>query len=300
MYPPNSGQHSGPPPGYYPPGNYPPQYSPPAANYGYPPQYPPPAGGAGPAGKSRTVMVIAVVLVLVVLVVIVLLLASGSLFPGNENAPAEEFGLRTTVDDSGDWSIAVTRGSEDEDNVTLKITDSGGRTVYSSRLDSLDWDVAYYEDANENGRVDTGDSIGIYSDGSIESGMKVQILSGGTVLGTVAKLPELGSHVENPIGLNAAKNANGDWIISIVSGGGQRAKDVTLVVTNPDTGASVVRSKVNELSSADGTYNDNNANGKIDAGDSILLEDTATVDAGMNVKFITSDTVVGMIKELPA
>ena len=94
-------------------------------------------------------MVIAVVLIAVLLVAMVLLLAGGSFFPKQENT-AEKFGLKVTENEDGDWSIGITRGSEDMRNVKLKITDSTGRVVHSSSLESLDWDVGdYYDDERQ-------------------------------------------------------------------------------------------------------------------------------------------------------
>jgi hypothetical protein len=108
--------------------------------------------------------------------------------------------------------------------------------------------------------------------------------------------------VENPVGMSAAKDSNGDWLISIMSGGGQNLKDVTLHVMNTSTGAIVLNTKLNAIPEATGAYNDNIHSGqsKVNAGDSILLKSGGPVLAGMRVLLRMGKDIIGNIKELPA
>jgi hypothetical protein len=105
---------------------------------------------------------------------------------------------------------------------------------------------------------------------------------------------------ENPVGMSVAKNSNGDWLITISSGGGQKLADVIIVVTDPNTGASILRGNINALAAANGTYNDNNGDSKITSGDSILLKSGGPVVAGMKVQLLKGESVIGTIRELPA
>ncbi len=47
-------------------------------------------------------------------------------------------------------------------------------------------------------------------------------------------------------------------------------------------------------------FNDNNDNRKIDAGDTILLKDTAYVDPGMEVQLLKGEKLFGYVRALPA
>jgi hypothetical protein len=110
--------------------------------------------------------------------------------------------------------------------------------------------------------------------------------------------PSIGA--ENPVGLNVTKDASGNWLISVNSGGGQNLVDVTLSVTDPDTGASALSTKLSAIPAADGFFNDTNNDQKINGGDSILLNHTAAISAGMKVQLLKGESVLGTIKALPA
>jgi flagellin-like protein len=158
----------------------------------------------------------------------------------------------------------------------------------------------------------------------------ITVVLAGVLVVYLQTLPQGGGGAENPVGLSVAKNAQGDWLISVASGGGQARTTVTMTVTNPDTGAVLnlaaavgavttykftldangasTRLPNNAAAAANavGEYNDNNANSKIDAGDSILLYHNDGVHnginglAGMKVQFLKGDSSIGTIKELPA
>ena len=106
----------------------------------------------------------------------------------------------------------------------------------------------------------------------------------------------------NPLGLEAQRKGNGDWLVKVMSGPSihHKAADVTMQVSNISTGAIVIKCKVTALNATDGTFNDTDRDKLIDAGDTILLRDTENVDPGMKVQFLKGEEVFGTIKELPA
>ena len=108
---------------------------------------------------------------------------------------------------------------------------------------------------------------------------------------------------ENPLGLSIAKDNSGNWVISVISGGGQDLGDVTFMVSNATTGALVMSCKLNAILAADGACNDTDANGRINAGDSLMLTASANgghCQAGMKVQFFLGESALGTIKALPA
>ena len=128
----------------------------------------------------------------------------------------------------------------------------------------------------------------------------ITVVLAGVLVVYLQTLPQGGGGAENPVGLSVAKSGS-DWLISVSSGGGQNTADVTLQVTSISTGASVLNVKVASILSANGTYNDNNADGKINSGDTLLLKTTAGGPvAGMRVQLLKGESVIATIKELPA
>jgi len=128
----------------------------------------------------------------------------------------------------------------------------------------------------------------------------ITVVLAGVLVVYLQTLPQGGGGAENPVGLSVTKNTAGNWLISVSSGGGQNLADVSLSVTNANTGVSALSSKLNVIPAAAGVYNDNNGNSKIDSGDSILLNDTATVDPGMKLQLLKGESVIGTVKELPS
>ena len=155
----------------------------------------------------------------------------------------------------------------------------------------------------------------------------ITVVLAGVLVVYLQTLPQGGGGAENPVGLSVAKNSDGDWLITVSSGGGQALTTVNMVVTDPNTGASVgttlaPATKYNyplpitaapsyipsgaAIGAAVGVYNDNNLNQKIDAGDSLLLLTLDAVHlngknlAGMKVQLLKGDNSIGTIKELPA
>jgi flagellin-like protein len=138
----------------------------------------------------------------------------------------------------------------------------------------------------------------------------ITVVLAGVLVVYLQTLPSGAGDVQTTIGTRVEKNANGDWLISITSGN-KNSVDVTIQVTNPNTGANVFGGKITVaatwgVAAANGVYNDLNVAGKLDAGDSILLRSTTApapgpglCTAGMKVQFLIGDNVIGTIKELP-
>lgn len=108
--------------------------------------------------------------------------------------------------------------------------------------------------------------------------------------------------VETALGLRVV-DSGGDWIVEVTSGS-KAVSSVRLMVINPSTGAANVNKMLGTVeyqdNDPDASYNDNNGNNKMDAGDTILLKSSGGhVHSGDKVQFVTGDTVIGAIKELP-
>jgi hypothetical protein len=101
------------------------------------------------------------------------------------------------------------------------------------------------------------------------------------------------------LGLRAERMGDGDWLITVTSST-HNTTGVTMRVYNASTGEIVISTKLSAMDAADGTYNDNNDNNKLDAGDTILLRDTAKVNPGMKVQFLKGEAVAGTVGALPA
>ena len=105
---------------------------------------------------------------------------------------------------------------------------------------------------------------------------------------------------ENPLGLKTQRMQGGDWEIAVTSGGGQKASDIRLIVTDNSTGNLLFGAKLSAMNDSDGKFNDTNGNKRIDCGDTILLRDTEKVDPGMKVQLLMGENILGTVKELPA
>jgi len=97
------------------------------------------------------------------------------------------------------------------------------------------------------------------------------------------------------VSMRVEKNSNGDWLVSIVSTAGTQASlsSTKLQVVNQTTSAITVNSYLSSGSSSDFQYNDNDANGKVNAGDTILLKHTSSnIHSGDTVKLYYSGSTI--------
>ena len=132
----------------------------------------------------------------------------------------------------------------------------------------------------------------------------VPIVLAGVLVVYLQTLPQTGGDVETSLGLRVEKTAGGDWIVSVTSGS-KAVSSVRLQVINPSTGQTTVDKMAGSLAPTaadpDATYNDNNGNGKLDAGDTFQLRSSGGhIAAGYKVQLLVGSSIVGTIKELPA
>lgn len=117
-------------------------------------------------------------------------------------------------------------------------------------------------------------------------------------------LPMSGGDVETTLGLRVESSGGGYWLVTVTAGS-KAVSSVRLQVITPSTGQSTVSKMVGYLAPAyndpDATYIDNNGNSRLDAGDSIQLKSSGGhIAAGYKVQLLAGDSIIGMIKELPA
>jgi flagellin-like protein len=148
----------------------------------------------------------------------------------------------------------------------------------------------------------------------------ITVVLAGVLVVYLQTLPSGGGSVETNLGLRAEKTTTNDWLIS-VTGGAQAAVSVTMQVVDTATGAIVTTTlaapgtynfiispstNFGAVGTPCGVFNDNNANNKVDAGDSILLYmlDAGHTNgkniAGMKVQFLKSGNIIGTIQEMPS
>ncbi|MGQ9582417.1 MAG: archaellin/type IV pilin N-terminal domain-containing protein [Thermoplasmatota archaeon] len=130
----------------------------------------------------------------------------------------------------------------------------------------------------------------------------ITVVLAGVLVVYLQTLPTGGGEVETAMGLRATKTSDGDWIIEITSGS-KTASTVTVQCVDPKTGKTDFSEALTDMEPADnnanGVWNDNNNNAKLDAGDSILLDKDGGADAGDKIQLLVSGNIVGTVKALP-
>jgi hypothetical protein len=131
----------------------------------------------------------------------------------------------------------------------------------------------------------------------------VPVVLAGILVFWLQALPSSGGNVETSLGLHAVNQGNGNWLVEVTSGT-KYASDVDLQVTDSSTGLTTVNKGVAMLAPTygdpDGTYNDNNHNEKLDAGDTILLKSSGGhIGAGDKVQLLVGSNIIGSIRALP-
>jgi ABC-type phosphate transport system permease subunit len=100
------------------------------------------------------------------------------------------------------------------------------------------------------------------------------------------------------LGIRAEKTGE-NWTIS-VTGGSFSPNSLTMQVINTSTGALIISHPISVKETADLLYNDNNANRRFDAGDSIILKSAAGhIESGNKIQFMQGGNIIGTIRELP-
>jgi len=132
----------------------------------------------------------------------------------------------------------------------------------------------------------------------------VPIVLAGVLIVYLQTLPSSGGEVETSLGLRAEQTSNGIWTVSVISGS-RNAAGVRLQVIVPNTSNPTVNKMVSSLSPTnadpDATYNDNNGNNKLDAGDTFLLKASGGhIAVGYTVQLLAGSSIIGTVKALPA
>ena len=135
----------------------------------------------------------------------------------------------------------------------------------------------------------------------------ITVVLAGVLVVYLQTLPSSGGTVETNLGVRAEKNTNGDWLISVITGS-KDSTGVRISVTNPTDGTTrfaplALRTGAVDANTADVIFHDNNANFKVDAGDSIVLPCVTNLGhsvAGDKVSFMKGDSIVGTIGSLPS
>ena len=126
----------------------------------------------------------------------------------------------------------------------------------------------------------------------------VPLIFVGVLFNTLINLPTSSGYVDTTVYLTSERNSGGDWILMVQSGS-VAASNITLKVISKATGTAVLSSRLTAINPSSGSFNDNNYNDKIDAGDTILLKDTAYVDPGMEVQLMKGEKLMGHVDRLP-
>jgi flagellin-like protein len=126
----------------------------------------------------------------------------------------------------------------------------------------------------------------------------ITVVLAGVLVVYLQTLPQGAGSVETNIGIRAEKIANGttnDSLITITTGSA-KTTDMSVVVTNPTTGAQAVRKTMTSpfatQANADVDFNDNNGNGKIDAGDTILVHGTGVGFSDYKFSLVRGDNTL--------
>jgi hypothetical protein len=113
-------------------------------------------------------------------------------------------------------------------------------------------------------------------------------------------MPQSGGTVETQLGIRVEKNANNDWIVSVTVGSSDTPSQLYLQIVDANTGAKTVNARLTSGPTSDFTFNDNNANGKLDAGDSILLKGSSSnIRAGYTFQIAKSESIIAGPRSLP-
>ena len=108
--------------------------------------------------------------------------------------------------------------------------------------------------------------------------------------------------VETTLGIRANKTAEGDWQL-LITGGSEPVSSLTLQVANL-TGGIVFKKPIASIkipsSDPDAAFNDTDWNNHVNAGDTILLKASGgLVQAGYEVRLLSGDSVLGLLRSLP-
>lgn len=126
--------------------------------------------------------------------------------------------------------------------------------------------------------------------------VSITIVLAGTLIIYITSTQNQTEPAAVPIGATLEKMSDGNWTLAIVNGR-TMASNARLTIKNPSTGVATVSSCVTEQSWYF-MYSDNNANSNLDAGDVILLNQTAgVIQSGWHLEIVKQEgTLSGPLK----
>lgn len=126
--------------------------------------------------------------------------------------------------------------------------------------------------------------------------VSITIILAGSLIYYLSSSQNQNQNVAVPIGATLEKLPNGNWTLSVVNGK-TLASNARLTIKDPATGAATVSNPITDQSWYF-FYNDNNANNFLDAGDVILLNQTAgVIESGWKVEIVKQEgTLSGPLK----
>jgi flagellin-like protein len=125
----------------------------------------------------------------------------------------------------------------------------------------------------------------------------ITVVLAGVLVVYLNTLPSGSGKIEPPIGLVVEKTREGNWTLTIVNGQTQ-AINTNLQVLNKATGQKTILSPITAQSWYF-KFNDNDANNMLNAGDSILLNQTpGMVQVGFVAQLLKSDSIISGPGEL--
>jgi len=153
-----------------------------------------------------TILMVAITVVLAGVLVVYL-----QTLPSNAGTVTTNLGLNAQKTPTSDWLVSVSGGSQAAANVRLQIIDPASGGVVTTTLPSpgtysfiigtpANWGAVTvcgkFNDNNGNTKLDAGDSLLLYSatgalpaNGKDLSGMKLQLMVGSNIVGTIGTLP---------------------------------------------------------------------------------------------------------------
>jgi hypothetical protein len=126
--------------------------------------------------------------------------------------------------------------------------------------------------------------------------VSITIILAGSLIIYLLSMQNQSENLEVPLGTTLEKMSDGNWTLTVVNGK-TMASNARLTVKNPLTGAATVSTPVTDISWYF-NYNDNNANSFLDAGDVILLNQTAgVIESGWRLEIVKQEgTLSGPLK----
>jgi hypothetical protein len=101
--------------------------------------------------------------------------------------------MRAEKNSNGDWLISIIQGSKNAGDVRMQVMNTNGTAALNVYpVNTLAAPQGVFNDLNSNNKIDAGDNILLYNaahGGSDLAGLKLQLLKGESIIGTIKELP---------------------------------------------------------------------------------------------------------------